>query len=447
MKAWLLNLWDKLLNSFWFIPSLFLIASLVLSILCIKLDDYVQTQERYSWSWLTTTATSSRAMLSTMAGAMVTVTGVVFSITMLTLAQTSSQYGSRLLRSVLQSNVTQFTLGVFLSTTVFCFVVLRNVREFGDADSREAFVPHISTLASLVLGLISLIVFIYFVHQVSRAIEAQTIVRVVSNELLSAIDRLFPQKIGEEPEEDDPTDIRFLNMPLRVIRSDKLGYLQSINGESLLEYATEHDLVLHVGYMPGQFVYKDSILCAIHTGNHENLPTNFDQIINDCFILGNRRTPRQDIECPINELVEVAVRALSPGINDPFTALSCVDHLCNALIQLVQRKQAPDVRADESGAVRLYLDSSDIHAMINTSFNQIRQYAGGAPAILIRIVEGLTEIAKFTTDSKTLSTLERHCNMLSRTCEATVPEAEDCQDFQKRVDQFHRVLEEGTAKA
>lgn len=370
-----------------------------------------------------------------------TVTGLVFSITMLTLAQTSAQFGSRLLRTVLQSNVTQFTLGVFLSTSVFCFVVLRNIRELQDAESRQAFVPHLSTAVAMLLGLASLAVFIYFVHHVSRAIQAQSIVKAVSDEFQSAIHRLFPEKVGEE---DDPVEFQSAlseSAPLAIIKANRVGYLQAMNVEALVQFACHYDVVILFTVSPGDFIVSGGQIGSIQAGDVAALPQNYSAKINDCLIVGEQRTPRQDIGCPINELVEVAVRALSPGINDPLTAISCIEYMTNGFADLVQRKPSAPFRSDNKGDLRLMLKTVETSQLIDSGFHQIRHYASNTPVVLLRMLECLAVIAQFTNDEKILNTLRKHGEIIKRTCGDQITEQLDCQEMIERIESLNHTIE------
>ena len=437
MRTWLLNLWDAFRSSFWFVPSIFLFSSVISSIALIQLDALVQVESRYELAWLTTTPTSARSMMSTLSGALVTVTGVVFSMTMLTLAQTSSQFGSRLLRSILDHNVTQATLGAFLGTSAFCFIVLRNVREYSATENSAPFTPHIATAAALVAGGSCLIVFIYFVHSVSSSIQAQSIVETVAHELDDAINGLFPDPV--DAEQHDQTEKRIqleTNSSSLKVGAQKSGYLQSVNEESLLALAQKENMTIQTHLYPGQFVFQEMPICSVISHDRERLDDRFLSEVNQCFNVGNRRTPRQDIECPIHELVEVAVRALSPGINDPYTALACLDYLGNGLHTLVQRKVPSPERYDGEGQLRLIIKSGSIVSAIDAAFSQIRQYGSNSPAVLIRMIESLTVIAQATTDSTLLATLSRHCDMILRTAQLQIAEVHDRDDIAHRAEIF-----------
>lgn len=396
--------------------------TLLVATLLIEIDRLVAIERFIGADWFTTTATAARAMLSAIAGSLVSVTGVVFSITMLTLAQTSSQYGSRLLRTVLKNNVTQVTLGVFLSTAVFSFAVLKSVRE--PENGVAEFVPHISTFMAMLMGLFSLIVFIYFVHHVSTAIQAQTIVRTVFHEFEDAINRLYPTVDSGEDSHvpDDLSDIN-AKKSLKNCYARSAGYLQGIDTETLVALADRYELLIRSEIHPGEFSPKGGLLCSIVLC--EQLTEITDAVLDEiaaCFITGVQRTPRQDIICSINELAEVAIRALSPGINDPFTAISCIDYLSSGLAMLVQRQPTSPLIRNRSGRLRLVLQAVCLEEIFGAAFHQIRLYGASDPEVLIHLSVALNRVAHQTRSEQSLTVITQHCNMLARVNEARTTE-------------------------
>lgn len=441
MKTWLLNQWDRLRNSLWLVPAMGLMVALAAAISLLQLDAAVRLERWPHLEWVTTTGPAARATLSTLAGALVTVTGVVFSITMLTLAQTSALFGSRLLRSFLNHNVTQFTLAVFLGTSLYCFTVLRSVREVHGGD---VFVPHLSVGAGLLAGLMSLATFVLFIHHVSRAIQAQNVVRNVALELDEAIDRLFPEQLEQHGGRDEPIDLPIPDDPdgETVVESTSDGYVQAVDEPTLLELATEHDIVIQLLRRPGHFIAAGVPIAALQPPQTDG---ELGERINACFLTGSRRTPRQDVECAIHELVEVAVRALSPGVNDPHTAIACIDYLGAALMRLSQRSMPSPYRRDDEGRVRVMSDPITFGNALDAAFNEIRQHGCGTASVTIRLAETLLVIARKVTRREDQDALLRQAAMLSRGCEHALAEKLDQEDVREQLSALHELLgEEGS---
>jgi len=437
MKTWLLNQWDRLRNSLWLVPAVGLIVALAAAVGSLQLDAAVRLETRPQLEWATTTGPAGRATLSTLAGAIVTVTGVVFSITMLTLAQTSALFGSRLLRSFLNHNVTQFTLAVFLGTSLYCFTVLRTIREVNGGD---VFVPHISVGVGLLAGLASLATFVLFIHHVSRAIQAQTVVRNVAHELDEAIDRLFPHQIGEGDDHDDETDSHIPSdaEDEGIVESTSDGYVQAVDGPTLMELATEYDMVIRLLRRPGHFIAAGIPIAVLHPPQPDE---GLAERINACFLNGSRRTPRQDVECAIHELVEVAVRALSPGVNDPHTAIACIDYLGAGLMRLSRRSLPSPYRRDGTGRVRVIAEPITFGDALDAAFNEIRQHGCRTASVVIRLAETLLVIARKVTRPDDRDALLRQAAMLERGCEQGLTEKLDQADARRKLQELRELLQ------
>jgi uncharacterized membrane protein len=208
MNTWLIGLWDRILGSFWFLPAILVLLAATLGGVLPTFDEGVQIHAD-GLRWLETTPDGARTVSSVVAGAMMTVAGVVFSVTMVTLSIASSQFGSRVLRNRMRDRATQLALGAFLGTSVYCFLVLRTIQ----ATDENTFVPHISVTVGIALAVGSLFVLIYFIHDVVEAVQAPHIVARLAYDLDDSITRLFPEKIGQVA--DDPAEEQGSTTPLR----------------------------------------------------------------------------------------------------------------------------------------------------------------------------------------------------------------------------------------
>jgi uncharacterized membrane protein len=434
MKTWLLNLWDRLRNGLWFVPAVGLVAAIVGAAVMLYVDELVRIETVPGLGWATTTGPSARAMLAALAGGLVTVTGVVFSVTMLTLAQTSSMFGSRLLRSFLNHNISQATLALFLGTSVYCFIVLRSIQEVAEG---TLFAPHLSLMVGLLAGLASLAMFVWFIHHVAVSIQAQNVVRNVAYELEEAVKRLFPEKIGKKPEDaqEAVADLFHARELPSLLESCHDGYIQAINGALLLDVAGAHDLRIRLLARPGDFICVGMPIARLNRD-----PGDLADEINECFLVGAHRTPRQDAACAVFELVEVAVRALSPGINDPHTAIACIDYLGASLVRAAERAFPSPVRCDDSGEPRLYAKPFQFSDLLNAAVDEIRQYGRDSASVTLRLVEMLTGVARRVTRASDRDAILRQAAMIERGAEAGLPEKYDRADLQERLRVLREVL-------
>ena len=440
-RARLAAIWDSVRESFWFVPGVMAILAAVAGMLLPLVDDAVDVESREQLRWVVTTAGTARATLSSLAGAMITVAGVVFSVTMVTLSLTSSQFGSRLLRTFLDNNVTQFALGTFLATSLYCMVVLRSVR---DTDTIHD-VPHISVAVAVGVAVFALVVFVYFIHHVVESIQAQNVVRSVYRDLRSAVDRLFPDEF--ESRDGEEADHRLAESfdeksadEVKELTAHDDGYVQAIDVDAILKAAIDSDVRIRLLCRPGHFAGRGTPIARAFPP--ERCDDDLAATLRACFVIGSRRTPRQDIECAIDELVEVAVRALSPGINDPITAIACVDYIGAALSQMAGRKTPTRCLNDEDGQPRVATVSVTFANALNNAFDPLRQYSRGAAGVTIRLLESLATIARHVVRREDADAVLQQAEMIVGGSVDELPEKHDRDDVGARFEQLQSLLAE-----
>lgn len=424
MKVGLLKYWDRIRTSFWFLPATMAAGAVALSFATVALDRTLEERWLRSVEWVYAGgAEGASSVLETIAGSMITVAGVVFSLTLVALTLASSQFGPRLLRNFMSDTTNQFVLGTFVATFLYCLLVLRTLR-FTEGD---VFVPHLSVTLGLLFAVASLGVLIYFIHHVSVSIQADQVVARVSTELLDGIDDLFPEQIGAPAsgpsEAPDAVALERLDLDARPVKSASDGYLQLIDADALMELAVEEDFVVLVLCRPGDYVVAGSPLAKISPGN--KLDERIATRINAVFALGEQRSPVQDIEFAVRQLVEVAVRALSPGVNDPFTAVSCIDRLGSASCRLVQREFPSPYRQDEQGILRVVAPATTFRAIADVAFNDIRAYARSSATVTARLLHIITMVAAFARRRGDRDVLRQHAQMIARGSEEGLPEVND----------------------
>lgn len=424
------QLWDLLNASFWFVPTLMVILAIGLSFLTIWLDQTLKTNiiEQLGWAY-SLGPSGSRAILSAIASSMATVATTAFSITIVALQLASSQFGPRLLRNFMKDKGNQIVLGTFIATFVYSLLVLRTI----NGVEENEFVPHLAVTCGIGLAIASIGVLIYFIHHSASSIQVDHVIDKVGDELEDAITRLYPDKMGRgasklssEPITDIPPNFERDAYPIKTTHS---GYIQAINHQQLMQVTVENNLLLKVQSHPGKYVVQGSELVLVFSGNRVN--KQLTQKINNAFVLGLQRTEQQDVEFSINQLVEIAVRALSPGINDPFTAIRCIDQLSSALCYLAQREIPSPYRYDDHGKLRIIAEPISFADVTDAAFNQIRQYGKTSVSVTIRLLEAIAVIAPFTHKKADRLVLLRHASMIERSSQ-DLSEELDRQNIQER---------------
>ena len=386
-------LWEYLRRTYWAVPSSMAVVAVILSIGMVQLDEAVTATLLNRLSWVYTGGPEgARAVLSTIAGSMITVAGVTFSITIVALTLASQQFGPRLLRNFLRDLGNQIVLGTFVSTFLYCLLVLRTIRGIDDTK----FVPHLAVTLGVVLAMLSLGVLIFFIHHVATSIQASRIIAKVASDLEVAANHLFPERLGQaDNDAPEPTPVGVFasigTSELRTVRATMAGYIQAIDGERLTAVAQEQDVWLRLHVRPGAFVRNGSVLmtvcAATFAGDWKDDP--FRSVV----IIGAEHTGTEDIEFFINQLVDLAVRALSPGINDPATARSCIDRLEQALCDLASRRFPSAVRYAADDTPRVVTAPVTFASLVESALEEIGRYGASSVSVTCRLLEAIRDVS------------------------------------------------------
>ncbi|MEB3178286.1 MAG: DUF2254 domain-containing protein [Nostocaceae cyanobacterium] len=430
--------WDSLQSSYWFIPAVTAVVAIILAFVMLTLD---RSGNNINWWWIYTGGPDgARGILSAVASSMISVAATAFSITIVALQLAASNFGPRLLRNFMQDIGNQVVLGTFIGTFIYSLLVLRTIH--GDGDGYNEFVPQLSVTVGIILAIMSIAVLIYFIHHASTIIQASHVIQAVSDDLDKAIDRLFPEKIGYSQLQ-QPQQIGEINANIEAesspIKANDNGYLQVIDAEELMKIAEKYNLILRLETRPGKFVVKGSNLLMLFPGKKVN--SKITKEINDAFILGKERTEYQDVEFPINQLVEIALRAMSPAVNDPFTAIRCIDRLSAGLSRLIQREFPSPYRYDKNHNLRVIAEPVKFEKLVDRAFNQIRQYAQSDAAVTIRLLEAISTIVTYTNNPKYQAVLCRHADMIARGSHEGLSEKNDREDVHEKYKIITRILE------
>lgn len=437
MRLRWITLWERISGSFWFLPALMVLAALVLAPVMLAVDRTEPIDPSGVLAWLDAgSPDGARSLLSTVAGSMISVAGVTFSITIATLSLASSQLGPRLLSTFMRDRGNQIVLGTFVAIFTYCLIVLRAIRGEPAVDDLEAtaFVPHLSVSLAILLAILSLGVLIYFFHHVSTIIQAQQVVASIGQELEAGIARLFasPSKRAlyeRELRSDDDIPANFDERAALIDARDS-GYLQAVDYELLQEVATKADALLVMLYRPGEFVAKGSEIAAIYPPEKHN--NDLERGLFDALTLGSERLRLQDVEFAIDQLVEVAVRALSPGINDPFTAIACLDRLGTALADLAERDIPAGYYYDDDGHLRVVSNTVTFSGLVERAFDQIRRYAASDVAVTVRLLEVIAVVLARARSDDQREALVRQADIIRRASQRVIEEEADRTDIEDR---------------
>ena len=439
MRTRLLHLWDELTSSYWFVPTAMLVLAAAGAIGTLWVDRHWTAPTQSTWIY-TGGPAGARSLLSAVAGSVITVAGVVFSITIATLVQASSQFGPRLLRNFMRDTGNQLVLGTFVATFVYCLLVLRSIR----GEESYSFVPNVSVTVAVAMAIGSIGVLIFFFDHVSRSMQGPLIVAAVGAELERAIDKAYPADLGTghpagiaAPQADPPARPE----PAVAVVAPASGYLQAVDADGLLGLATEADLMLRLSVRPGDYVTRGTPL--LHCQSRAPLDEPARRQLAGLFILGRQRTAEQDVEYAVRQLVEIAVRALSPGINDPFTAVNCVDWLGAALAAAARHGLPGPNRYDDAGHLRVVANATTFDGLVSAALDQVRQYGADSVAVTIRLLEMLATLGPLATDPARRAALARQAELVYGQSRSSIPADIDKADVRDRYDRALAALAVG----
>ena len=369
-------------------------------------------------------ADAARQILTAIAAAIITVVGVVFSIVIVALTLTSTQFGPRMLRNFIRDRGTQLTLGTFVATFVYAILALGSIAPGAHGD----FVPHISITVMLFLMVADLAVLIYFLHHIAVQIQLPQVIAGIAGDLAKAI----------ELQAGDPTVgagaqlatllIADMDGPGGDVAAPRSGYLQYIQHRTLVRIAAEKGAVIHVRYRPGHFLVQGHPYATVW-------PTSAaDQVARERargHVTGPYRTLAQDVAFGVDQLVEICIRALSAAINDTFTALTCIDWIGDSLCKVTGRWQPTRVYRDAAGAVRLISTEITYERLVQRAFEKVRQAGRGMPAVMIRQLDALAKIMERATAPEDRQLLLDQAAMIERLSTASVGEESDRDDVSR----------------
>src|SRR5271166_2803886 len=404
---------EVLRTSLWFVPAIEVAVAIVLFGVTLIADRAAYRGDFTLPGWVISgSADAARQVLTTIAAAIITVVGVVFSIILVTLTLASTQFGPRMLRNFIRDRGTQVTLGTFVATFVYSVLVLASIGTGSHGD----FVPHIGVTVTFVLMVADLAVLIYFIHHTAISIQLPQVIASIAADLAEAI----REQGGGSAEARGS-----------VLLAPASGYVQFIKHQSLVRLATKANAVISLDHRPGHFIVRGHRFATVWPPEAAPLVR---QALGRAHVTGPYRTLSQDVSFGIDQLVEIALRALSAAVNDTFTALTCIDWLGENLCKIVTGWHPARVYRDAKGFIRVIAAEPSYDRLMQRSFEKIRQSSLGMPAVMIRMLEALARIMAETTSEGQRRVLLEQAAMINRACERSVPEASDRADIQRRYE-------------
>ena len=391
MRSRLGRLFGVLRASYWFVPTLMTFGSALLALFMIRVDENLDLETFRQLGFVYyNEPDGARALVSTVAGSMITVAGTTFSITLAVLSLTSGQFGPRLLNNFMRDTGNQIVLGTFVSTYVYCLLVLRTIHGDGTFTG-EAFVPHLSVILAIVFALSSLGVFIYFIHHTASSIQASNITDRITADLERMIRKLYadpddapdpttPRPQALDPQKLDPQAARAVSL-----KGQRSAYLQTVDEDGLRRFAEAHSVTLKSLYLPGTFVLEAQPVALVWPD--DTLDQDERGELSAYFTLGSNRTPAHDLDFLFDQLSEMALRALSPGVNDPVTAMRCADRIVQGLYLMVTRRPPPSYHYDDEGRLRLIVPQIGLENLVADTLGELRRFSADNMLVSLHLLD------------------------------------------------------------
>jgi len=426
--------WDDLRTSLWFRPAAGALLAVIVAAWLLFLD---QSSLITPPDFFAIGADSARAVLTAIAGAMLAVVGLVFSILMVALVLASQQFSPRILRNFVRDPISQDVLGVFIAVFVYSLLVLARISEREDA----TFTPVFSVTGAILLAMVAIGVLIYFIDHITKTIRVSYIIADINQQTESLLQN-WGAATDTEHADTNPDQPNSDSIDEAIVTALRAGYLQAIDYSELVQAAQTHDITIQLERMVGDFVAKDGALLRFWPATlAADLITEW---LRSAFDIGTERTMFDDVLFGFRQLVDIALKAISPAVNDPTTAVNCIDYLTNLLIQVVHYPDSPIYYRDENAILRVICRKPTFDMMLDLAFDQLRHYSGAEVTITLRLLTALTEIAAATDDTKRQAALWRHATMIRRNADQGISEPLDRRKINEYLQQLASHVDQPT---
>jgi uncharacterized membrane protein len=419
---------EVLRTNLWLVPAVEVVAAIALFAATTAVDRAAYHGVVTLPPWVISgSADAARQILTAIAAAVITVVGVVFSIILVALTLASTQFGPRMLRNFIRDRGTQLTLGTFVATFVYAVLVLVSI----GPGPRGDFVPHTGITVTLALMVADLAVLIYFINHIATSIQLPQVIASIARDLTEAVKvQGGPEQRAAGPDTGPSSAELLARMEAAggVVTAADSGYVQFIRVGGLVRFAEEAGVVICLNHRPGHFIVQGH---PIGTVWPPEAAPRVNEALGRAHITGPYRTLTQDVSFGIDQLVEIGIRALSPAVNDTFTAMTCIDWLGDNLCKIVKRWHPTRVHRDDRGVIRVIAAQPSYERLVQRSFEKIRQASTGMPAIMIRQLDALAQIMAETSSPGQRRVLLDQADMIQRASERSVPEEADRADVRR----------------
>jgi uncharacterized membrane protein len=423
---------EALRTNLWLVPTVEIVLAVALFAVTHALDRAAYDGSLHFPSWVISgTADAGRQILTAIAAAVITVVTLVFSITIVTLTLASTQFGPRMLRNFIRDRVTQFTLGTFVATFVYAILALVTIGPGSHGD----FAPHLSITMTMALVVLDVAVLVVFIDHIAKSIQLPQVIASIARDLSLAIDAemgLPPAARTAGPSLSEIT--ARLDQDSGVVRAPGSGYLQFVRMDTLIAISTRSHAVIRLLHRPGHFVVEGEPLAKVWPSA---AAAGVARALGGAHATGSHRTLTQDLSFAVDQLVEIAIRALSSAVNDTFTAIACIDWLGDGLCKISDRWRPVTVHRDDAGHVRVITVAASYRRLVERAHDKIRQASRAMPAVMIRQLDGLAKVMEYATTDEEREVLLEQASMILRASEESVPEELDRAAVRRR---YERVL-------
>lgn len=380
------KVWINIRDSFWFLPSIYSIFAVIAVALTDIIDIWVVSEYKDNIPSIFLTEKSvAQTLYGSMVTSILTMTTISFSTIMVVLTTYSTQFSPRTLQDFMKSSVTKHVLGVFSFGFIFSLINLFLI-------GKEPGLGLVSPLLTVIVSIVCLAFFILFIHHSSKFLKVNNLIGAIRVSTSSLIQKTFEEKDYKTATQWDETALqRLRSSSPHVMKAKKSGYIQSVQFSAIIQWARDHELVLEANFYIGDYIQKDMPLFTYWNQrfNEENQQEDCGEFV----LIGNERIDTQDVEFSIQKLVEIAVRAISPSLNDPHTATNCINRIGSLLIELANVYEPIRYYVDEKDNLRLIAEPRAFEDFLYTSFYQIRIYGSHDISVMNGVLEALYKIA------------------------------------------------------
>jgi uncharacterized membrane protein len=421
---------EALRTNLWLVPTLEIVF-----VVALFAGTYALDRAAYDGSWhlpsfvISGTADAARQILTAIAAAVITVVTLVFSITIVTLTLASTQFGPRMLRNFIRDRITQLTLGSFVATFVYSILALVAI----GPDSHGEFVPHISITVTMVLVVADVGMLVVFIDHIAKSIQLPQVIASIAGDLAHAIEADVAESVADVVKAGPSLSEMLVRLDedSGVVRAPSSGYLQYVSMSTLIDISSRGHAVIRLLHRPGHFVVEGEPLADVWPAA---AAPGVARALGGAHATGPHRTLTQDLSFAVDQLVEIAIRALSAAVNDTFTALACIDWLGDGLGKIASRWRPITVHRDAAGHVRVITIPVSFRRVAERAHDKIRQASRGMPAVMIRQLEAIAKVIAYTSSAEQREVLLEQAEMILRASEESVPEAADRADVRRRYD-------------